>query len=186
MDVHMLSVECLRTASAQEIAAARGSEAGWRFKALRFFSSLVIFLSVECKDHTCHWILRTLKKLLLLSPFKNRRQLIRLLTSNFLCFWSFLNKLWSCVLTRVTTVATTHLRKGQTTMGREKNTSESAPELEDKWNDSRKPLLLLSLMRLLPSNYPYLRKPSSTLLQDIQHVIIKEVWLLSIRESSPF
>lgn len=127
MGGHMLSVQCLRTASAQEIAATRGSEGGWRFTALRFFSSLVIFLSAECKDHTCRRILKTLKKLLLLSPFTNRRQLIWLLTSNFLCFCSFLNKLWSCVLTRVTTVAKTRLRKGQTAMGREKNTSESAP-----------------------------------------------------------
>lgn len=32
------------------------------------------------------------------------------------------------------TVATACLRKGQTTIGREKNTFESAPELEGKWN----------------------------------------------------
>lgn len=45
----MLNVQCLRTASAQEIAATRGSEGGWRFAALRFFSSLVIFLSVSVR-----------------------------------------------------------------------------------------------------------------------------------------
>lgn len=126
MSGHMVSVQCLRTASSQEIAATRGSEGGW-FAVLRLFSILVIFFSVKCKDHKCHWILKTLEKLLLLSPFTNRRQLIWLLTSNFLCFWSFQIKLWSCGLTRVMTVATAHLRKGQTTMGREKNTSESAP-----------------------------------------------------------
>lgn len=110
-----------------ETAATEGSEGGWRFTALRFLSSLVLFLRVECKDHTYQWIFKTMRKLLPLSTFTNRRQLVWLLTSNFLCYWSFLNKLWSCVLTRVTTVATTHLRKGQTTTGREKNTSESAP-----------------------------------------------------------
>jgi len=55
-----------------------------------------------------------------------------------------LDKLWSSVLTRVTTVGTACLRKEQTNRGREKNSFESVPELEDKWNDSKKPLLLPS------------------------------------------